>query len=230
MRLALPNSWEKPLQNLLASPEFIQLSDRVRQAYQGPACYPDFDSIFSAFSLCDFNKVKVVILGQDPYHGPGQAHGLSFSVKEGVSIPPSLNNIFKEVASNGYPCEAKTGDLTQWAKQGVFLLNSILTVEAHKPSSHKGLGWESFTDAVIAALSQNCQGLVFMLWGGYAQNKSRWIDESKHLILNSGHPSPLSANRGYWFGNNHFSRCNHYLVKTGAQPIDWSVYPPTRLT
>ncbi|MEK9567180.1 MAG: uracil-DNA glycosylase, partial [Flavobacteriaceae bacterium] len=170
---------------------------------------------------CPFDQVKVVLLGQDPYHGPGQAHGLCFSVPEGVPHPPSLQNIFKELEADlGLPVP-QNGTLEAWAQQGVFLLNATLTVQAHQAGSHQKKGWEQFTDAVIKKLSQETQGLVFMLWGGFAKQKIKLIDTEKHCVLTCGHPSPLSANRGYWFGNRHFSQCNAYLKSIGKSPIQW---------
>jgi uracil-DNA glycosylase len=179
--------------------------------------------IFEAFDRCPFDQVKVVLLGQDPYHGPGQAHGLAFSVPKGIAHPPSLINIFKEIESDvGHPYPQQ-GDLSFWADQGVLLLNATLTVRAHQPGSHQGKGWEQFTDQVIATLSKQRNNLVFLLWGNFAKKKSKLIDGSKHCILTTGHPSPLSANRGYWFGNGHFSRCNTYLQSVGKSTIDWSL-------
>lgn len=177
--------------------------------------------MFNAFNLCPFNEVKVVIIGQDPYHEPGQAHGLSFSVNDGVPFPPSLQNIFKEIQLDlGTPIPA-SGNLTRWAKQGVLLLNATLTVREHVAGSHQRKGWETFTDAAIKALNAERDHLVFILWGGYARGKVSLIDQSRHLVLQSVHPSPLSANRGGWFGNHHFSRCNEYLRQQGLAPIAW---------
>lgn len=176
--------------------------------------------IFAAFDACPFDKVKVVILGQDPYHGPGQANGLCFSVNPGVPYPPSLINIFKEVSSDTGAAAPSDGDLSRWARQGVFMLNSVLTVEQGRAASHASRGWETLTDAAIAALSANREHLVFLLWGSYAINKGKLIDRSKHLILTSVHPSPLSAHRGF-FGNRHFSRANEYLQAHGITPIQW---------
>ncbi|NBS20164.1 MAG: uracil-DNA glycosylase, partial [Flavobacteriia bacterium] len=171
--------------------------------------------------LCPPEKTKVVILGQDPYHGPGQAQGLCFSVPQGVSHPPSLINIFRELEKDLQIPYPERGDLTAWAQQGVLLLNAILTVEAHRAGSHQGKGWEKFTDRVIEILSERYEGIVFLLWGGFAKQKLKLIDEKKHCVLTSGHPSPLSANRGYWFGNGHFSMANAYLSSIGKTPIDW---------
>lgn len=223
MKVHIHSSWEKPLQAAFATPYFQNLVEFVKDAYQKNICYPPGKHIFEAFNTCPLDQLKVVILGQDPYHGPGQAHGLSFSIPEGRVHPPSLINIFKEIESDldiPYP---KSGNLMPWAKQGVFLLNATLTVQAHQAGSHQKKGWETFTDFVIQTISKEKQGVVFMLWGGYAKQKSKFIDDSKHLILTSGHPSPLSANRGYWFGNKHFSQCNSYLNQHGIKAIDWRV-------
>ena len=184
-------------------------------------CYPPGQLIFQAFNACPFDDIKVVLLGQDPYHGPGQAHGLCFSVPEGVGHPPSLINILKEIEQDLGLAYPESGNLLRWAKQGVFLLNATLTVRAHHAGSHQKQGWESFTDSVIQTISTENEGVVFLLWGGYAKKKIKLIDSSKHLVLSSGHPSPLSANRGYWFGNKHFSQCNDYLQAKGKAVIDW---------
>ena len=193
----------------------------MRQEYLHHQCFPPGKLVFNAFNLCPFDKVKVVIIGQDPYHEMGQAMGLSFSVPQGVMMPPSLINIFKEIEMDlGTPMPAN-GDLTRWARQGVLLLNATLTVRAHQAGSHQRKGWEEFTDAAIRALSAERSHLVFILWGGYARSKKALIDASKHLVLESVHPSPLSANRGGWFGNHHFSRCNDYLKAHGIEPIQW---------
>ena len=187
----------------------------------GKKIYPQGREIFRAFSLTPFDLVKVVILGQDPYHGPGQAHGLSFSVPEGVSHPPSLVNIFKELETDTGKNYPKNGSLTSWASQGVLLLNATLTVESGKAGSHQNKGWEQFTDAVIDVISTQCDHVVFMLWGNYAKQKGKRINQERHLVLTSGHPSPLSANRGLWFGNRHFSQVNTHLISKGKLPIDW---------
>jgi uracil-DNA glycosylase len=177
--------------------------------------------IFNAFNLCPFDQVKVVIIGQDPYHEPGQAHGLSFSVQDGIAFPPSLQNIFKEISDDlGIPIPTN-GNLTRWAEQGVLLLNATLTVRAHQANSHASLGWQQFTDAAIRALAAHRQHLVYMLWGGYARSKAYMIDKQHNLVLESVHPSPLSANRGGWFGQHQFSRCNQYLQENGLSPINW---------
>lgn len=222
MAVRIHPDWEKVLHHTFEEPYFKTLINYVKKAYQKGSCYPPGHLIFNAFDLCPPNKTRVLLLGQDPYHGLGQAHGLCFSVPEGVAPPPSLVNIFKEITQDlgvDYP---QNGDLTPWAKQGVLLLNTTLTVAAGNPGSHQGRGWEVFTDSVINTLSRNHEGIVFMLWGGFAKQKIKLIDAQKHLILTSGHPSPLSANRGYWFGNKHFSLCNEYLVSRGKSPIDWS--------
>ncbi len=202
------------------APYFEQLTDFVRHEYATTRVYPPGREMFAAFEACPFDKVKVVILGQDPYHEPGQAHGLCFSVNDGVPFPPSLQNIFKEIHDDiGTPIPM-SGNLTRWANQGVLLLNATLTVRAHQAGSHQNRGWERFTDAVIHRLADEREHLVFMLWGAYAQRKGEFIDRTKHLVLQSPHPSPLSAHRGF-FGNHHFSRTNEYLVAHGMEPILW---------
>lgn len=200
---------------------FRELASFVRSEYNNGVCYPKGKDIFAAFDHCAFDAVKVVILGQDPYHGKGQANGMCFSVHQGVQHPPSLINIFKELESDVGKPYPESGDLHGWASQGVLLLNATLTVREGQAGSHQNKGWEVFTDQVIASLSKNREGLVFMLWGGYARRKGRIIDANKHLVLSSGHPSPLSANRGYWFGNRHFSQANQYLRKGGKKEISW---------
>ena len=221
MDVKIEPTWKQQLGTEFDKPYFATLAEQVRQAYRMRPCFPPSRLVFNAFNLCPFNEVKVVIMGQDPYHEPGQAMGLSFSVPEGVAIPPSLQNIFKEIQADlGKPLPT-SGDLTRWASQGVLLLNATLTVQAHAPNSHQGLGWSVFTDAAIRALSAHREHLVFMLWGGYARSKRSLIDGQRHLILESVHPSPLSANRGGWFGNHHFSRCNAYLRSHGLTEIDW---------
>lgn len=184
-------------------------------------CYPPGREIFNAFNLCPFDKVKVVIIGQDPYHEPGQAEGLCFSVKDGVMMPPSLINIFKEIKDDLGTDMPRSGSLRRWAEQGVLLLNATLTVRAHQAASHQRRGWEEFTDAVIQAVARDKEHVVYMLWGGFAKSKARIVNPQRNLVLQSAHPSPLSANRGGWFGNHHFSLCNDYLVKTGQTPIQW---------
>ena len=221
MNVKINDSWAERLGNEFAQPYFSQLTDFVRHEYATTTCYPPGRLIFNAFNLCPFDSVKVVIIGQDPYHGAGQAMGLSFSVPDGVAMPPSLQNIFKEIQGDlgiGVP---QSGNLTRWAEQGVLLLNATLTVRAHQAGSHQRHGWERFTDAAISRLSEGRDHLVFILWGGYARSKASLIDRSRHLVLESVHPSPLSANRGGWFGNHHFSRCNEYLAGHGMGPINW---------
>jgi len=221
MKVRIHSSWEKVLQSEFEASYFSNLVQFVKKAYSGGVCYPPGHLIFNAFESCSFDRIRVVILGQDPYHGQGQAHGLSFSVPEGLPHPPSLINIFKEIQKDlglSYP---QSGDLTRWAHQGVLLLNTTLTVAAGQAGSHQKQGWETFTDTVIQTISKQKEGVVFMLWGGFAKQKAKWIDVSKHLVLTSGHPSPLSANRGYWFGNKHFSRSNAYLKAAGKKEIEW---------
>ncbi len=201
-------------------PYFAALTQFVRQEYATTTCYPPGRLIFNAFNLCPYDRVKVVIIGQDPYHGPGQAHGLCFSVNDGVPFPPSLQNIFKEIQTDlGTPVPT-SGNLTRWAQQGVLLLNAMLTVRAHQAGSHQRHGWEEFTDAVIRTLSEGREHLVFILWGAYAQRKGAVIDRSRHLVLQSAHPSPLSAYQGF-FGNKHFSLANAYLEQYGQTPVQW---------
>ena len=220
MNVQIEESWQNILQEEFNKPYFSELTNFVKSEYAGKTIYPPGKLIFNAFNLCPFNKVKVVIIGQDPYHGPGQAHGLCFSVQEGIQFPPSLRNIFKEIEADlGIPVPP-TGDLTRWAQQGVLLLNATLTVQAHNAGSHQKKGWEQFTDAVIEKLAKERANLVFLLWGSYAQKKGDIIDASKHLILKSVHPSPLSASRGF-FGNHHFSKANEYLAKRGQNKINW---------
>ena len=221
MNVKIDNSWREHIGAEFEKPYFSALTDFVRHEYTTTTCYPPGSLIFNAFNLCPFDRVKAVIIGQDPYHEPGQAQGLSFSVPEGVPFPPSLQNIFKEIQLDlGKPI-SPTGDLTRWAEQGVLLLNATLTVRAHQAASHQRHGWEQFTDAAIRALNAERENLVFILWGGYARSKAQLIDRSRHLVLESVHPSPLSANRGGWFGNHHFSQCNAYLREHGEQEIDW---------
>lgn len=221
MNVKIEESWRKQLQPEFDKPYFRQLTDSVRAEYHRYECYPPGRLIFNAFDLCPFDKVKVVIIGQDPYHEPGQAMGLSFSVPQGVMMPPSLVNIYKEIEADLGKREPPSGDLTRWARQGVLLLNATLTVRAHYANSHQPLGWTTFTDAAIRALNSGREHLVFMLWGGYARSKRQLIDPQKHFVLESVHPSPLSANRGGWFGQHQFSRCNAYLAQHGIEPIDW---------
>lgn len=221
MSVSIEPTWKEQLHDEFDKPYFVRLAQAVHKEYaQGP-CYPPGRLIFNAFNLCPFDRVKVVIIGQDPYHEPGQAMGLSFSVPQGIVMPPSLVNIFKEIQQDlGTPMPVN-GDLTRWAEQGVLLLNATLTVRAHQANSHQPLGWSQFTDAAIMALNAHRSGIVYMLWGGYARSKRNLIDASRNLILESVHPSPLSANRGGWFGMHQFSRCNAYLQQQGEQPIEW---------
>ena len=221
MNVKIDAAWKQHLCEEFDKPYFLQLTDAIRQEYQMGTCYPPGSLIFNAFNLCPFDQVKVVIIGQDPYHEPGQAHGLSFSVQDGIAFPPSLQNIFKEIHDDlGTPIPT-SGNLTRWAEQGVLLLNATLTVRAHQAGSHQGKGWEIFTDAAIQALSAQRQGIVFLLWGSYAIRKAALIDRSRHHILTAPHPSPLSAYRGF-FGCRHFSQCNQLLQQQGQQPIDWT--------
>ena len=220
MQVRIEESWRKHLQGEFDAPYVAQLVAFVRQEYVQGRVYPPGRLIFNAFDQCPFDRVKVVIIGQDPYHEPGQAQGLCFSVPDGVMIPPSLINIYKEIEDDlGVKCPP-SGDLTRWAQQGVLLLNATLTVREHQAGSHQRKGWEQFTDAVIATLSRERSGLVFLLWGSYAQSKRMLIDTSRHLVLQSPHPSPLSAHRGF-FGNHHFSQTNAWLQAHGEQPIQW---------
>ena len=220
MNVRIDESWRERLQSEFDAPYFAQLTDFVRHEYATTRVYPPGSQMFAAFDACPFDKVKVVILGQDPYHEPGQAHGLCFSVNDGVPFPPSLQNIFKEIHDDIGTPVPMSGDLTRWANQGVLLLNATLTVRAHQAGSHQNKGWEQFTDAVIHRLAQERENLVFILWGSYAQRKGEFIDRSRHLVLQSPHPSPLSAHRGF-FGNRHFSRTNEYLTTHGIEPILW---------
>lgn len=220
MDVKIENSWKHLLAPEFEKEYFLKLTQFVKNEYTSFPVYPKGSQIFNAFDKCPFEKVKVVILGQDPYHEPGQAHGLCFSVPENISFPPSLQNIFKEIRNDLGFEPVKSGDLTRWSEQGVLLLNSTLTVRAHIAGSHQNKGWESFTDAVIHKLAESKQGLVFILWGSYAQKKGGFIDETKHLVLKSVHPSPLSAHRGF-FGNHQFSKTNEWLISKGLEPIDW---------
>ena len=214
-------SWQAVLSDELQKPYISELRDFLKQEKAlGKVIYPPSPLIFNAFNQTHFDKVRVVIIGQDPYHGPRQAHGLSFSVPQGVALPPSLMNIFKEISADLNISMSTKGDLTPWAAQGVLLLNATLTVEHAQAGSHQGRGWETFTDAAIAALNHHREGLVFVLWGSYAQKKGALIDEAKHLVLKSVHPSPLSAHRGF-FGNHQFSAINQYLTQRGEVAIDW---------
>lgn len=221
MSVKIDDSWKTVLENQFSAPYFNSLIEFVKQQYTTQTCYPKGNQIFAAFDRCKFEEVKVVIIGQDPYHGPGQANGLCFSVNDGISFPPSLINIFKEIESDLAKPFPKTGNLERWADQGVLLLNATLTVEQSKPGSHQNKGWETFTDTVIKAVSDHKENVVFLLWGGFAKSKTNLIDKQKHHILTSGHPSPMSANRGYWFGNKHFSKTNEFLKSKGLQEIVW---------
>jgi uracil-DNA glycosylase len=220
MEVKIESGWGSKLKDEFEEEYFSRLSEYIREEYRTRTIYPPGSLIFNAFNLCPFDKVKAVIIGQDPYHGPGQAHGLCFSVREGIDFPPSLINIFKEIESDlGYKPEM-SGNLERWASRGVLLLNATLTVRAHTPGSHQGKGWEQFTDAAITILNRDKNNLVFFLWGAYAQKKGGSIDRSRHLVLESVHPSPLSASRGF-FGNRHFSKCNSYLSEKGIEPVNW---------
>ena len=220
MDVKMESGWKEQLSTEFEKEYFARLIDFVREEYKTHRIYPPGKLIFNAFDQCPFSKLKVVILGQDPYHGPGQAHGLCFSVTEGIPFPPSLKNIFKELKDDVGKEIPANGDLTNWAKQGVLLLNATLTVRAHQAGSHQKKGWEEFTDSAIQKASDHKERLVFLLWGNYAISKRPLIDENKHLVLTSVHPSPLSASRGF-FGNKHFSRANEFLQKNGLEPIVW---------
>ena len=220
MDIKIEPHWKKLLNNEFEKPYFAALTEFVKSEYATQKIYPPGRLIFNAFDKCPFDKVKVVILGQDPYHEPGQAHGLCFSVSDGVPPPPSLQNIFKEIESDlGIPVP-KSGNLERWAEQGVFMLNATLTVRAHQAGSHQKKGWETFTDQVVRLLNESGNHLVFILWGAYAQRKGEFIDANKHLVLSSVHPSPLSSHKGF-FGNHHFSKANAYLTSHGKEPIRW---------
>jgi uracil-DNA glycosylase len=220
MDVKIEPGWKSKLSTEFRKEYFIRLADFIKNEYRIATIYPPGSLIFNSFDVCPFKKVKAVIIGQDPYHGPRQAHGLCFSVREGVEFPPSLINIFKEIESDlGIP-QPSSGNLTRWARQGVLLLNATLTVRAHLAGSHQNKGWEEFTDYVIRVLNDEKNHVVFFLWGAYAQKKGESIDRSRHLVLESVHPSPFSASKGF-FGNKHFSKCNDYLVRNGIDPIDW---------
>lgn len=218
----IEEGWKETLKNEFEKPYFKDLTDKVRQEYANPEfkIYPPGNKIFAAFDSCPFDKTKVVIIGQDPYHGHGQANGLCFSVAPGVRIPPSLVNIFKEVSTDTGAPMPGDGDLSRWAKQGVLLLNSSLTVREGRPGSHSDIGWETFTDKVVERLNEEKENLVFILWGSHAIKKGEKIDRNKHLVLTSPHPSPLSAHKGF-FGNHHFTKANDYLIAHGKEPINW---------
>jgi len=220
MDVKIEKSWKNQLLNEFEKEYFLKLTDFIKEEYIHHIVFPKGNEIFNAFDQCPFNDVRVVILGQDPYHEPGQAHGLCFSVPESVPFPPSLMNIFKEIRADMGFEPIHNGNLLRWAKQGVLLLNATLTVKAHQAGSHQNKGWETFTDFAIHALAKQRSDLVFMLWGSYAQKKGNFIDENRHLILKSAHPSPLSAHRDF-FGNHHFSKTNQWLVSKGMTPIDW---------
>ena len=221
MNVQIEETWKQRLSGEFDKPYFVNLTTAVKVEYAAGTCYPPGRLIFNAFNLCPFDQVKVVIIGQDPYHEPGQAHGLSFSVMDGIPFPPSLQNIFKEIHDDTGAAIPFSGNLTRWAEQGVLLLNATLTVRAHQANSHSRLGWQEFTDAAIKALATEREHLVYLLWGGYARSKAYMIDKTKNLVLESVHPSPLSANRGGWFGNHQFSKCNAYLKEHGKEPIEW---------
>lgn len=222
MEVKIDSEWKEALADEFEKPYFRALTDRIRTEYSTPGLriYPPGNRIFAAFDSCPFSSVKVVIIGQDPYHGYGQANGLSFSVAPGIEMPPSLKNIFKEVSDDTGAPMPENGDLTRWARQGVLLLNSSLTVREHQPKSHSGIGWEQLTDAAVRKLATERENIVFMLWGSDAIRKGAFIDRNRHLVLTSPHPSPLSAHRGF-FGNHHFSIANNYLSTHGKTPITW---------
>jgi uracil-DNA glycosylase len=221
MDVKIEQSWKDVLASEFEKDYFKKLTEFVRAEYlSGKTIYPEAKNIFNAFNLCPLSNVKVVIIGQDPYHEPHQAHGLCFSVQSGVDLPPSLVNIYKEIESDIGHKSITNGDLSAWARQGVLLLNSTLTVQAHQAASHSGKGWEIFTDAVIKAVNESRKNVVYMLWGSFAQKKAEFVNAQDNLILKSAHPSPLSAYRGF-FGNHHFSRANEYLIQNGKTPIDW---------
>ena len=220
MEVKIEASWKAVLQPEFDKPYFKSLTDFVRAEYSTRTCYPPASKIFNAFNSCPFSDVRVVIIGQDPYHEPGQAHGLCFSVNDGVQFPPSLQNIFKEISTEFGTPIPNSGNLERWARQGVLLLNATLTVREHQAGSHQGKGWETFTDAVIKKLAAEKSNIVFLLWGSYAISKAKLIDKTKHCVLTSPHPSPLSSYRGF-FGNNHFIKANEYLRSIGAQEIQW---------
>jgi uracil-DNA glycosylase len=220
MDVRIEESWKAMLKDEFDKEYFVRLTEFVREEYQSNTIYPPASLIFNAFNLCPFERTKAVIIGQDPYHGPGQAHGLCFSVRDGVDFPPSLINIFKEIELDLGIKRPASGNLERWARQGVLLLNATLTVRGHMAGSHQKKGWEDFTDAVIKCINREKQNMVFFLWGAYAQKKGETIDRTRHLVLESVHPSPLSASRGF-FGNKHFSRCNDFLKLHGTAPVDW---------
>ena len=220
MDVKVEESWKNVLHDEFNKEYFSSLVEFVKGEYQKHTIYPPGNLIFNAFNHCPYDTLKVVIIGQDPYHGPGQAHGLCFSVKEGIAFPPSLKNIFKEIQNDIGVDMPKSGNLERWADQGVLLLNATLTVKAHQAGSHQNKGWENFTDSVIEIIANKKSNVVFILWGAYAQRKAAIVNREKHLVLESVHPSPLSASRGF-FDNNHFSKCNSYLQKHGLTPVQW---------
>ncbi len=221
LNIKLEDSWKNVLEHEFSKPYFSSLVSFIKSEYSSNVCYPPGGLIFNAFACTPFTNVRVVILGQDPYHGVGQAHGLCFSVNDGIAFPPSLRNVFKELKEDLDINIPLSGNLTRWAEQGVLLLNATLTVRQNEAASHQNKGWETFTDSVIHALNEQKEGLVFLLWGAYAQNKGKFIDTNKHLVLKAKHPSPLSANNGGWFGQKHFSQTNSYLESKGLEPIIW---------
>jgi uracil-DNA glycosylase len=221
MDVNIDPSWKKVLAPEFGKPYFQELIGFVKSEYKSSKCYPPGQQIFAAFDECPFHAVKVVIIGQDPYHGAGQAHGLCFSVNDWIAFPPSLRNIFEEIKTDMGKPVPKSGNLHRWARQGVLLLNATLTVRQGEAGSHQGKGWEMFTDAVIRTISEKKDHVVFLLWGGYARRKVSLIDRGKHLVLEAGHPSPLSANKGHWFGNRHFSKANAFLASKDEPTIDW---------
>ena len=221
MSIRISESWKKVLEKEFQTDYFNNISLKTREEYSKFVCYPPGSKLFRAFDECPFNKLKVVIIGQDPYHGKNQANGLCFSVDDGVEKPPSLKNIFKELNTSFTKNERTNSDLSDWSNQGVLLLNSILSVRRKFPGSHRHIGWEEFTENVIKIISKEKMNLVFMLWGNYAKNKEKFIHDNNHLVLKSGHPSPLSANKGFWFGNNHFKKCNDFLIANDLETIKW---------
>ena len=221
MLVKIHPSWRKELSVEFDKPYFQHLISFVKNEYETRNCFPIANQIFAAFDHCPFDKVKVVIIGQDPYHGFGQANGLCFSVNDGIAFPPSLINIFKEIQADLDKPFPKSGNLERWANQGVLLLNATLTVRESEAGSHQNQGWETFTDAVIQKISEENENVVFLLWGGFAKKKGTKINRTKHHVLETGHPSPLSANRGFWFGNKHFSKANTYLKSFGKETIEW---------
>ncbi|WP_370225625.1 uracil-DNA glycosylase [Mesoflavibacter sp.] len=221
MNVDINPSWNAILQDEFDKPYFKKLAEFVKEEYREHQCFPPENLIFNAFKKCALDQLKVVIIGQDPYHNYNQANGLCFSVNDGIAHPPSLINIFKEIETDVKKVYPKSGNLERWAEQGVFLLNATLTVRAHEAGSHQKQGWETFTDAVIKTISDQKENVIFLLWGGFAKKKVKLIDSEKHHVLTSGHPSPLSANRGYWFGNKHFSKTNAILKNNGLEEIEW---------